>query len=470
MDHDPENEVTLMVFRLLVLDMLALFQALNQGLVNILGMKDPVLLYNGQPALTGAGHFFEMSKTDAERALKIYRNFTKQMEYIVQYLDVARQYEHVTRVEVQALKHVPVHLESQLDDYLRDADFEINRRQYLAELDAKKKSGGSATSTSAVARFKTDGGSAPGSRSKPASTINGGSSSQQQSSKPQANKGPDPDLIDFFDSIEQNQTPMQGQATAQQPQMTGMPYQQTGFQQPMMTGYPMNGIAAQATGFSGTNPFQQQAFGAAPQPLQTNFTGAGFGGFTPQPAFQPGSLGTIPQNTVATFQQTSPTGLQPMQTGAQTTNPFRASLIVQQQTGPMSIPAQNTSMSAPTSPALTRSATNPFARPSTASQPFSPSLATTQEAPIAAPLKPMATGTNPFAKMTTQAQSPPPEASQAPLVPQPTGSTNPFRQGNFVNHNTGVGWQHNQQRIGGGFDEVQTIPVFPRPGHQTPWQ
>jgi phosphatidylinositol-binding clathrin assembly protein len=459
MDHDPENEITLMVFRLLVLDLLALFQALNQGLVNMLG------------------HFFEMSKPDAERALNVYKNFTKQMEYVVQYLDVARQHEHATRVEVQALKHVPVHLQRQLEDYVRDPDFEINRRQYLAELDAKKKSGGG-SSTSAVARFKTDGASASGSDSKLTSTVNGTTSSQKRAAKPQANKGPDPNLIDFFDSIEQNQTPMQTQVGAQQVQVTGMPYQQTGFQQTgfqqtgfqqaMVTGYPLNGVAPQATGFAGTNPFQQQAFAAAPQPLQPSFTGAGFGGFTPQPAFQPSALVTIPQDSVATFPSTSPTALQPMQTGTQTTNPFRASMIMQQQTGAM--PMQTLSMSAPTSPALTRSATNPFARPSTATQAFSPSLPATQEAPAAAPLKPMATGTNPFAKMAAPQAQPQTPTAQAPLVPQATGSTNPFRQGNFVNHNTGMGWQHTQQRIGGGFDEAQTIQVFPRPAHQTPWQ
>lgn len=37
MDNEPENEITITVFRLLVLDLLALFQALNQGLINILG-------------------------------------------------------------------------------------------------------------------------------------------------------------------------------------------------------------------------------------------------------------------------------------------------------------------------------------------------------------------------------------------------------------------------------------------------
>jgi hypothetical protein len=34
---EPETEITITVFRLLVLDLLALFQVLNQGLINILG-------------------------------------------------------------------------------------------------------------------------------------------------------------------------------------------------------------------------------------------------------------------------------------------------------------------------------------------------------------------------------------------------------------------------------------------------
>jgi hypothetical protein len=37
LDTEPENEITIFVFRLLVLDLLALFQILNQGLINILG-------------------------------------------------------------------------------------------------------------------------------------------------------------------------------------------------------------------------------------------------------------------------------------------------------------------------------------------------------------------------------------------------------------------------------------------------
>lgn len=38
MENEPENEITITVFRLLVLDLLALFQVLNQGLISILGV------------------------------------------------------------------------------------------------------------------------------------------------------------------------------------------------------------------------------------------------------------------------------------------------------------------------------------------------------------------------------------------------------------------------------------------------
>lgn len=37
METEPESEITITVFRLLVLDLLAMFQALNQALINILG-------------------------------------------------------------------------------------------------------------------------------------------------------------------------------------------------------------------------------------------------------------------------------------------------------------------------------------------------------------------------------------------------------------------------------------------------
>jgi hypothetical protein len=446
-----------------------------------------------------------MSKTDAERAMEIYRTFTRQTDFVVAYLSVARQHEHHTRVQVPKLKHAPVHLGRQLEDYLNDPDFEIHRRQYIAEQDAKRLSGGViGSSSSKPAKSKTLDFPAPAANN-PFPKANGSSSTPAKAtteSQPKPNKGPDPDLIDFFDSIEDNQTTMQvnppptnipnpglqqqptgmifgNDAFSQQPQQqpTGLPFANDVFsqqpqQQPQVTGFPMQM----------QSPPQQQA----PQ-VQPSLAGAGFGGFTPQQSFQPGSLGTIPQSTVASFQyqgqamaqplQTG--GLQPTPTGQQTTNPFRQSMLMTQQTGMPS--AQPALIGSPTgaSPALQRQSTNPFARssPQSASPYGSGNNSPFQSPPpVASPLKATPTGTNPFARNASPQASVPQQQQQRPqtagaaLVPQPTGSTNPFRQGAFVNHATGLGWQHNQQPIGGGLDMLPTQQVFPRPAQQTPWQ
>ncbi|CAG9936577.1 unnamed protein product [Clonostachys rosea f. rosea IK726] len=456
LDNEPENEITITVFRLLVLDLLALFQVLNQGLINILG------------------HFFEMSKTDAEKAMEIYRTFTKQTDFVVAFLSVARQHEHHTQVQVPKLKHAPVHLGRQLEDYLKDPDFEIHRRQYIAEQEAKGKK--VTTSSPRSPKSPRPGNRLPSPASNNPFPIKKSPSPKPAESKqpaaPQANKGPDPDLIDFFGSIEQNQTAMPIQ-TPPQPTTNPFPPQMTGFQQPG----PMPNLNA--------SPYQQQQ--VAPQ-LQPNMTGAGFGGFgpqqqafQPQQGFQPSSLGTIPQNTVANFPQNQPglqpqpmaqpAALQPIPTGQQSTNPFRQSMLPQQ-TGIQSnmSPTLSSPGSGAGTPALQRQSTNPFARSSPQPQ-FQPQQQ-------AAPLVAAPTGTNPFARNAVPA--PQPQEQQRPvtaggalsggLMPQPTGVTNPFRQSQFVNHATGLGWQHNQQPIGGGIDQLATQQVFPRPLQQTPWQ
>lgn len=432
--------------------------------------------------------------------MEIYRNFTKQTDYTVQFLSSARLHEHHTRVEVPKLKHAPVNLGRQLEEYLNDTDFDIHRRQYLAEQNAKKGGIGSSSSESRNKDFPKPTSSALNTNN-PFPTV----PESKPVAKLQASKGPDPDLIDFFDSIEQNQTTMQVNPQVN-PQQTGMPQ----FQQPQQTGMPFqsNGFAPQQTGFVSNDMFQQQnqAFmeqqqmqqqhmqqqlmqqqqqqqqQQQPQPLQPNFTGAGFGGYTPQPSFQPGALGSIPQDSMANyqtqgFQQGQEQQQQPMQTGALQaqptgTNPFRQSMMMQSQ--PTGMPG-NTSPFSPQSPGpnptLNRQSTNPFARSTQSSSPFQ----------AAAPLQPTPTGTNPFAKniqphqqqlvqSTDQQQQLLQGQNPAALAPQATGTTNPFRQGAFVNHSTGLGWQHNQSPIGGGLDNLPTVPVFPRPPQQTPWQ
>ena len=82
------------------------------------------------------------------------------------------------------------------------------------------------------------------------------------------------------------------------------------------------------------------------------------------------------------------------------------------------------------------------------------------------PLQAQATGTNPFARPQTATQ----QQAAAPLQVQATGSTNPFRQSMFVNQQTGQGWQNMPQATMGGFEQLDTVSVFPRPGQQQPQQ
>ncbi|KAJ4151131.1 hypothetical protein LMH87_011847 [Akanthomyces muscarius] len=484
LDSEGETDITISIFKLLVLDLLALFQCLNQGLINILG------------------RFFEMSRTDAERAMEIYKSFSKYTDYVVQYLSVARQYEHRTGVQVPKLSHAPVNLGRQLQEYLDDSDFEIHRRQYLAEQDFKK--GGKGKDAFDLPKPPRS----PAGRSGSAQNSNNPFPAPPKDVPKAAVKGPDPDLIDFFGSIEQNQTTMQvntqpnapGQNMFQPPQQQ-LELQPTGFINHAAS-FPMANNQFQQQQNMFQQPMQQPMQQQQPAPLQPNFTGAGFGGFTPQPQnnFQPGSLGPIPQNMAANFQnqdvmqqpqqqpqQQMPGQLMPMQTG--TTNPFRQSMMMAQPTGMQNYmsqqplqqqqqqqqsQSQQPQQTGFVSPGLNRQSTNPFAKsvsPQNNNSPFQ------SQAP--APLQATPTGTNPFARNVPQQQAPPMPAmpgqqqqQQQPgaLAPQPTGVTNPFRQGDFVNHATGLGWQHNQAPIGGGIDQIQTVPVFPRPAQQSPWQ
>jgi len=389
-----------------------------------------------------------MSRPDSERALQIYKTFTAQTDEVVKFLGVARHFEAATRLEIPKLKHASTDLARLLEDDLNDPDFEIRRKEYLAQKEARKKGTTSASSKSA------------GNESKSANSNSNSESKSDQAEQKRENKGPPQDLIDFFESIEQNQQPMaqlpmqqpfqqpqmQFQQTGFQPQQPGFMPQQPGFQQqPQQTGF------GQPTGFGGSfgqqvnNPFAQQQ---PPQPLQPTPTGAGFGGYTAQPqsyGFQT-TLSSIPQNGVATFPQQQ----QPMQTGQpqQSTNPFRQSSLV----------------STPTGNQLNRQNTNPFARRMSIANPQFQQNQSLQ--PPAQPLQVHRTGTNPFSRSSS---APPQQQQQglqppaaAPLRPTPTGSTNPFRQSALVNQQTGQAWH--QQGTMGGLENLETIPVFPRPG------
>lgn len=486
------------------MDLLILYGVMNEGTINVLGMSLHDESYESLANVDLSEHYFEMSKYDAERALAIYKTFTKQTNLVVEFLSTARQYENATRLEIPKLKHAPTSLTSSLEEYLKDPDFEVNRRQYLAQQDAKKgkksTSNGASESVDGFSKLSLNKGGAGKAFPEPKPA------SQSAPAKPEA-KGPAPDLIDFFDSIEQNQQLMASAPQQHMPNFqTGPQYQQ---QQaaPQQTGVPQQNFFAQngqppqpqnGGNFGSANPFGQPQ---AQQPVQQNFNAAGFGGYSQQPfAQQQDIFSSAPQNNTPQFSHppqqfstvessfgppqrsfTTPQSFAPQQTGAP--NPFRQSMM-SHPTG-ASIPSYQDTP--PVASPLQHQSTNPFARnisnqptgqmqnspfasqPPAQASPFtSPPSQPQQNTPFASqpapqtqqpspnnPVTPHRTGTNPFARTLS-----PPAAS--PLVPSQTG-TNPFRQSVFVNQQTGQGWQAGQGTMG-GFEQLDTVPIFPRPG------
>ncbi|KAF8316773.1 ANTH-domain-containing protein, partial [Clavulina sp. PMI_390] len=306
-----EEELNVVALRMLVKDLLILFQAVNEGIINLLE------------------HYFEMSHVDAKEALDLYRRFCRQTEAVVEYLSIAKKLQNLLNVSIPNLKHAPVSLVNSLEEYLNDPNFEDNRLEYKANKAAAD--GKAAPRQKGI--LKTP--SSPSTPEKPSS------SSTPTTSAPSKAQN----VADFFASIEQEQgtifNPNTGSPTSNyfQQQATINPFalqqsggllpQQTGalaFQQPQVTGFPGQPaggafLAPQTTGFpqaSAASAFFAQAQ-AQPQP-QPQLAGLGQAAFlAPQPQQSSG------------FLQPQPTGfLQPQTTGS---NPFRQSMLMPQASG-----------------------------------------------------------------------------------------------------------------------------------------
>lgn len=114
-ESEVNSDVIVLSFRMLTADLISLYQTLNEGVLNILE------------------HFFELSKPDAQRAYDIYIVFTKLTVQVVSFLRTAKHLENVTKCRVPTIKHAQTSLGDSLRDYIDDPDFDITRRQYLAE-------------------------------------------------------------------------------------------------------------------------------------------------------------------------------------------------------------------------------------------------------------------------------------------------------------------------------------------------
>jgi hypothetical protein len=223
---DLEDPLTLTSLRMLVKDLLILFQAGNEGVINLLE------------------HYFEMSHIDAtevhlpsyifhfaanppSQALTIYRHFCAQTELVVEYLGVARKLQNLLNVPVPNLKHVgralisciyksilltysrqaPVSLAGALQEYLDDPGFEQNRIEYKTNKDAVRRGGkGDAKAETPPVPALPAGAVANANASASTSNANGSGSNGQGKATPDV-------LVDFFAAIEDTQPTMFNPAT-----------------------------------------------------------------------------------------------------------------------------------------------------------------------------------------------------------------------------------------------------------------
>ncbi|KAI9472324.1 MAG: AP180 N-terminal homology domain-containing protein [Benjaminiella poitrasii] len=108
-EKDPS--ITFFAYKMAVEDLLALFQVVNEGVVNILE------------------HYFEMDKSNATTALNIYKTFAQQTELTIDYLSEARKLENEMELNIPSIKHAPLSLASALEEYLKDADNQANNNK-----------------------------------------------------------------------------------------------------------------------------------------------------------------------------------------------------------------------------------------------------------------------------------------------------------------------------------------------------
>ncbi|KAI0734036.1 ANTH domain-containing protein [Fomitopsis betulina] len=388
---DLDNELNITALRMLVKDLLILFQACNEGVINLLE------------------HYFEMFRTDAEEALNLYRHFCKETERVVEYLGVAKKLQNILNVPIPNLRHAPVSLAGALEEYLRDPNFEQNRIEYKANKEAAERAERNGT-TPPVTSQPPEQASAPTPPSNP---------SIDTTAQTPGAKAPQ-DMIDFFSAIESEQQSMFNPQTnspstayfqqhaqhnpfaqQQMQMMTGAPFGMTqAFAQPQPTGF----LMPQHTS---ANPFglmQQQH----PQQLQQQPQ-------QPAPFLQPQSTAFLqPQHTAF---------LQPQATGV---NPFRQSMLLPQMTGMAAFGQQPPS----TNPLPVQNTGQPFGAGSTMPQfnAFTQVAAPSAQQPNAmmqnaGPPRPSSAPLTAFPASTGASSGPPPAQ---PVKTHQTGSRNPF--------------------------------------------
>ncbi|KAG1052024.1 hypothetical protein G6F46_007611 [Rhizopus delemar] len=111
--NEGNPSIALFAYQLVILDILSLFQAINEAIINILE------------------HYFEMPVMNAKEALEIYKVFAKQTQSVIEFLEAARMYEGSLQMRLPPINHAPVSLVDSLEEYLEDLNAskkEINQQ------------------------------------------------------------------------------------------------------------------------------------------------------------------------------------------------------------------------------------------------------------------------------------------------------------------------------------------------------
>lgn len=271
------DEITNAALHMTLKDLLAFYMGMNEGVINMLE------------------HYFEMSKSDAERSLELYRRFCFQTENVVAFLNSAKRHSHQLRSSIPHLKHAPLSLANALEEYLHETDF--SKHEATPKLERKEPE---TTKSKENAVSVKEAPSPTASKTKEVTTAEqprkGDSSSRQA-------------LQDFFESLEQPNTPFNSAYSSyagfnSQPDWFGMHAMASGggaFAMPL-TGNP---FGSHSTGIvmpqmTGMNPFVPQ------MPMMPQHTVA----TTPFDSIF-GQMSLNPQGTIPQQLQTQPSPFQP---------------------------------------------------------------------------------------------------------------------------------------------------------------
>ncbi|KAJ1955201.1 hypothetical protein IWQ62_005583 [Dispira parvispora] len=109
-----DNEVTFTALRLLIRDLLKLFQSMNAGVIKMLK------------------NYFTISYDDMKRSLELYKRFAKLTDRVTDYLDNARQLQTAFGMSIPKLNHAPVSLSISLEEYLDTPEAKLPVEEKLA--------------------------------------------------------------------------------------------------------------------------------------------------------------------------------------------------------------------------------------------------------------------------------------------------------------------------------------------------